>query len=316
MRLAVIFAATAAAGLATAASAAAEPSLEIRHAAVRVVVMPEARADVMVEVLKANPRLPLYIDRVGDQVIVDGHLPGFLTGCHGSGQNLRAQIFGRGDFKAEEFPQIVVHTPMDVRVHSGGVSVGSIGRAHSVELREGGCGSWTVANVEDLLSARLSGSGEIEAGTSRRAELGLSGVGRLRAAAIADTLEGRVSGSGLIDVTSAQSAELVVSGSGNVRAGTIPGGLTAEISGSGDVSVARVDGPLRARLSGVGHIRVPAGQVTVLQAHISGSGDVDFGGVAQTLEADVSGSGDIHVGKVTGQVDKRVSGSGQVTVGP
>ena len=37
----------------------------------KVVVVPEARSDVEVRIIKANPNLPLYIRRYGDTVLVD-----------------------------------------------------------------------------------------------------------------------------------------------------------------------------------------------------------------------------------------------------
>jgi hypothetical protein len=301
-------------GLAAAGAAAAEPSVEIRRAAVRVVVVPEARGDIQVEVLKPNASLPLYVSQQGDHVVIDGGLSSMFTGCRGSGANLRATVFGKGDFSVDQLPQIIIKTPMDVRLGSGGVVVGSIGRAHSVDLSQSGCGGWTVANVEDRLEAHISGAGDIETGSAARAELNISGSGRMKAGPVRDTLEARVSGSGRIETASAGSAELTISGSGNMRSGPVTGGLTATISGSGDLDVARVDGPFRARVSGVGHIRAPAGQVTVLQARIGGAGGVTFGGVAQTLDAQISGSGDVRVAQVTGEVSQHVSGAGQVHI--
>ena len=52
--------ATASIGLAASAAAAA-PSVQIDNAVVRVTVSPEARSDIRVEVLRANPRLPLRV---------------------------------------------------------------------------------------------------------------------------------------------------------------------------------------------------------------------------------------------------------------
>ena len=81
------------------------------------------------------------------------------------------------------------------------------------------------------------------------------------------------------------------------------------------LTVARLEGPMTARISGVGHVRVPAGQVTAMDAKISGSGGIEFGGVAQSLDAVVSGVGSVRASEVTGSVSKRVSGAGSVQVG-
>jgi len=304
-----------AAALAAGGSASAAPTLELRHAAVRVVVIPEQRSDVAVTVLSTNPRLPLYISRIGDRVIVDGRLLYLMTRCRGEGDKLRLGIFGKGDFGAADLPRIVVKTPLDVVVDSDALTVGSIGRASSVHLRHGGCGTWTVANVEHELSLRNAGSGVINAGASGSADIVLSGSGKMSAGAVRNALAARVSGSGLITAASAGAADLIISGSGDVRSGPVTSGLEATISGSGNLDVARLDGRFKARVSGVGHIRVPQGAVTAMEARISGAGNVDFGGVAQSLDAVVSGSGDVHVGDVTGSVNKRVSGSGEVVIG-
>ena len=298
-----------------AGAAMAEPSLEIRRAAVRVIVMPENRTDISVEVRKSNPSLPLYVDKVGDSVVVDGRPAPWFTTCHGNGPNLRAMIFGKGDFAADDLPQIIVHTPMDVRIATGGIVVGSIGRAHSVDLHHGGCGGWTVANVEEGLQAALSGSGVIETGSAGTANLVISGSGRLKAGVIRNMMTARVSGSGAITSVSSGGADLTITGSGSVASGPVTGGLNAVITGSGDLTVARLEGPMTARISGVGHVRVPAGQVTAMDAKISGSGGIEFGGVAQSLDAVVSGVGSVRASEVTGSVSKRVSGAGSVQVG-
>lgn len=300
-----------AAGVADAA-----PVLDIRNAAVRVVIVPEARADIDIKVLKANPKLPLFIGDMAGATILDGHLSPWFLNCHGRGVGLRAMILGRGEFSYDELPQVIIRTPMDVRVETGGVVTGAVGRAHSVALRHGACGDWTIANVEDHLEARLSGSGDIDTGTSASAELVISGSGRLRSRAISGDLQARVSGSGLVDVASAGSADLTISGSGDVRAAAVTNGLRATISGSGNLNVARLDGPLEAVVSGVGDIKARDGHVTTMRARISGAGDVTFGGEADSLQALVSGSGDIHVGAVKGEVDKHVSGSGAIHIGP
>lgn len=303
-------------GLLAAGQAAAEPLLVIHDAAVRVVIVPEARSDIDIKVLKANPKLPLFIGTLGGATVLDGHLAHWFLNCRGRGQGLRAEVFGRGSFGYEDLPQVVIRTPMDVRLETGGVVTGAIGRAHSVTLNHGACGDWTIANVEGKLDARLSGEGDIGAGTAGAADLTLSGSGHLRSRAIAGVLQARVSGSGEVDVPSAGSAELVVSGSGDVRVGTIANGLRATISGSGDLSADRIDGPLEAVISGVGDIKARQGKVTALRARISGSGDITFGGQADSLQAVVSGSGDIHVAAVKGDVDKHVSGSGEIHIGP
>lgn len=303
------------AALACGAASAAAPSLQIRDAAVRVVVIPEARADVKVDVLKTNPNLPLYIEKLGDMVIVDGHLPKWFSGCRGHGEDTHYVAMGKGDFAAADWPTIIVHTPMDVHVDAGGATIGTVDRAHSVSLNHGGCGDWKVANVEGELEARLSGVGDIETGTSGSAHLTLSGAGNLRAGAVRSDLTARVSGVGSIVTTTSATADMDVSGAGSVHSRSVAGGLHTSISGTGSVNVERIDGPLNAHISGTGSLYVPNGDVTAMEAHVSGTGGVRFGGTAQTLDAHVSGVGSVVVAKVVGNVNKSVSGVGSVRVG-
>ena len=315
MRKLQVLTIAAAAALACAGAATAAPSLQIRDAAVRVVVIPEARADVKVDVIKTNPNLPLYIGQEGDTVIVDGRLPKWFAGCHGHGEDTHYEAMGRGDFAAADWPTIVVHTPMDVHVDAGGATLGTVDRAHSVTLNHGGCGDWKVANVEGQLEARLSGVGDIETGTSGSAHLTLSGAGNMHAGAVRSDLTARVSGVGSIVTTTSASADMDVSGSGSVRSGAVAGGLHTSISGTGSVNVERIQGPLNAHISGTGSLNVSNGEVTDMEAHVSGTGGVRFGGTAQTLDAHVSGVGSVVVAKVTGNVNKSVSGIGSVRVG-
>jgi hypothetical protein len=308
--------------LGLAQTAAAAPLVEIRNAAVRVIVVPEDRADIDIKVLKANPRLPLFVGTLGGATLLDGHLQTWFFRCHGRGQDLRVGISDKGDFNYDELPQVVIRTPMDVRIEtgggmgSGGAVSGAIGRAHSVSLSHGACGDWTIANVQDRLEARVGGSGDIGAGTAGSADLVISGSGRFRTQVIAGDLSARVSGSGHMDVAQAGRADLTISGSGDVHVGPVSDGLRALISGSGDLAVERLTGELEANVSGVGDIKVSDGHVSTMRTRISGSGDVSFGGDVDTLQAVISGRGDVRVRSVKGDIDKHVSGSGEVHIGP
>ena len=297
------------------APAMAAPTLQIKNAAVRVVVVPEDRSDIAVDVFGANPSLPLTVTRIGGDVIVDGHLPSFLTSCHGSGDGLHAFVFGKGDFPVAEFPEILVHTPMSVNVNADGIVQGSVARSQDLSVRDGGCGDWTVANVAGALDAQVSGIGAIRAGSAHSADLTLSGSGRLSAVSVAAQLNARLSGSGAIGVQSAGSADVTITGTGAVKTGPLTGGLSADISGAGGLDVASLEGPLTADVSGVGNVNIPGGHATTLMAHVSGSGNVRFGGVADSLDASVSGVGSVDVAKVTGSVNQHVSGVGYIHIG-
>ena len=293
----------------------ADPNLQIKDAALRVVVVPENRADVVVDVYRPNSDLPLHVTKLGDDVVIDGGLTGFLTTCHGSGAGLHAFIFGKGDFAVSQFPQVLVHTPMNVRVSAGGIVQGSIAHGKDVSLRHGGCGDWTVANASGELQADVAGVGDIRAGTAHSADLTLSGTGHISAVAVDAQLTARVSGSGDIGVQTAGAADLTITGSGSIKTGPIAGGLSAVISGAGSLNVASLNGPFTAHVSGVGSVDAPAGHATSLTANVSGSGSVKFGGVADSVDANVSGVGSVDVAKVTGPVNQHVSGVGSVHIG-
>ncbi|MBA3810205.1 MAG: DUF2807 domain-containing protein [Caulobacteraceae bacterium] len=266
-------------GAALAAGAAcAAPSVAIRGAAVRVVVIPEARSDVSVAFIKTNPRLPLKVSQLGEKVFVDGDIGHRPHGCLGWGGRRGVGIWGRGRIAYEDLPQIVVHAPMAVEVAAGDAVFGAIGRGDSVDLANHGCGDWTIGNVRGHLRLSQSGSGDANAGA-------------------------------------AGSAEISVAGSGDVSTRQIAAGLSAVVRGSGDVVAASVSGPLDVNIAGSGDVRAGAGQVTRMNVAVAGSGDVTFGGVAQSLDASVAGSGDIRVAQVVGSVNKHVMGSGEVTIG-
>jgi hypothetical protein len=259
-----------------AASAAA--TVDIRNAALEVTVIPEARSDVAVTVVKTYGKLPVKVTRDGQGVRIDGGVNRFGLNCH-SGMGWRGvSAWGRGDVRDSDLPRVVIRTPMDVSVRAGGAVFGVIGRGGNIELSNGGCGDWTVADAAGSLRLAQSGSGDLRAGA-------------------------------------AGSADVSISGSGDVSLTYVRGGLRALSAGSGDLSAVSVDGPLFVRISGAGDVIAKSGSVTIMDVAVAGSGDVRFGGVAQSLDVAIAGSGDVSAAHVTGLVDKRIAGSGDVTVG-
>ena len=264
--------------MAVAGAAWAEPSLEIKSAAVRVMVIPEARSDVNVKVLTASQALPVSITTEGNRVVVDGGLRHRIAGCSAMFGKTTVHVRGLGQVSYDNLPQIVARVPMDARVEASGAVFGSVGRSDSLVLSNAGCGDWTVANVKGALKVNQAGSGDTRAGNA---------------------------------------GQLVVhvAGSGDVIAREVGGSATVDIAGSGDVSADSMSGPLKANIAGSGDVKVAQGHASEMVVHIAGSGDVKFGGVAESLNASVAGSGDVVVGKVTGPVKKSILGSGDVTVG-
>ncbi|HWW25514.1 MAG TPA: DUF2807 domain-containing protein [Caulobacter sp.] len=276
---ALLLLATAAAALGFAGTAAADPSVKIKDAVARVVVVPEARGDVKVEFLTTNKSLPLDIRRDGSDVTVDGGLRrNRINGCNTVMGKTVVHVRGVGDVKWEDIPQIVVRVPMDAEVAAAGAVFGSVGRTDHLELSNAGCGDWTVANVKGRFELNQAGSGDTKAG-------------------------------------SAASAEINIAGSGDVKTQEIGGDLEVNIAGSGGVTTASVNGKLEANIAGSGDVTVNGGRSRSVEVSIMGSGDVDFGGEADAVEAHIAGSGDVRIAKVNGPIQKSVAGSGQVIVG-
>ena len=71
------------------------PSVEVKDAVARVTVIPENRADIKVEVIQANPQLPLEVRTFAGRTIVDGRLGRRIRDCHGSGENVSVRVARR-----------------------------------------------------------------------------------------------------------------------------------------------------------------------------------------------------------------------------
>lgn len=277
MRLHMALLAAAAAALGAGGARAA--TVEIKDAVARVTVIPEARNDIKVEVVKPNSRLPLSMRTMGDRTILDGDLGhNRIRNCRGSADRTVVEVRGLGDFAWNDMPQVVIHTPRDVKVDAGGAVFGSVGRSASIDLGNSGCGDWTVANVEGEAKISQAGSGDTRMG-------------------------------------SAGSAKFRLAGSGDVATGEVKGGLDITIAGSGNAAVKSIAGPLTVSVAGSGDVAIAGGRATEMRVTVAGSGDVDFHGVADSLKARIAGSGDVRANEVRGQVSKTILGSGSVRVG-
>ncbi len=278
MRALFILAAGAAA-LGFAGAAAASPSVKIKDAVVRVVVIPEARSDVKVEFITTNKSLPLTVRQNGDETIVDGDLRmSKIQSCDTHMGKASVKVRGVGAVKWEDIPQIAIRTPLKVNVAGAGAVFGSIGRSDSLELANAGCGDWTVANVTGKLEVSQAGSGDTNVGA-------------------------------------AGSAEISIAGSGGVKSQAVAGDLEVSIAGSGDAGAASVAGKVKASIMGSGDVKIDGGRARSLEVNIMGSGDVTFDGEVGDVEISVAGSGDVRVAKATGSVSKSVAGSGDVYIG-
>ena len=277
MRMSLMLAATAAAALG-AAGAASAASVAVKDAVARVTVIPEARNDIKVEIIQANSRLPLEVRTFAGQTIVDGRLGRRIRGCHGSGENVSVRVRDVGEVGYRDMPQVVIHTPRDVDIDTGGAVWGSVGRSASAKIGNAGCGDWTIGNTDGALRVSQAGSGDTRTG-------------------------------------SAGETSIRVAGSGDTTVGDIRGALEVDIAGSGNVNVASIAGPLEVHVAGSGDVKVASGRATTMGVVVAGSGNVDFRGAADSLKARIAGSGDVRVKAVAGSISKTVMGSGGVTIG-
>lgn len=256
----------------------AAPTLDIRGAAVRIVVIPEVRPDVVVTLMRASGRLPIRIRAFGKNTFVTGDIGRRTHSCASFGTHRGVGIWGRGQIAYSDLPQLVARTPMDVKITVGEAVFGDIGRSTSLDLTNRGCGGWTVGNV------------------AGRARINQAGTGDTRAGA-------------------ATEADLSVAGPGDINFQAVHGGVTAVSSGNGNITVASLRGPFNVRIAGSGDVRAKSGFASTMNASIAGSGSVDFGGVARALRASIAGSGNIAVARVDGPVTRHVFGSGKVHIG-
>lgn len=262
-----------------ASSALAEPSVVIRGVAARVAIIPQARRDIRISILKINHKTPIRIRRSGGRLLVTGDVSRQVHSCGSPGAIGSVSIKSRGVIPFADLPQMVIYTPRDVRLLAGDAVFGVIGRSDSVDFTNLGCGTWRIANVRGRLRVDQAGSGVTRAGA-------------------------------------AGSGDLAVAGSGLIAAQALGQGLIAVSSGSGDIHVARLSsGPADVRIAGTGNVTIDQGRVGAMAASIAGSGDVKMGGMAQSLVATVTGSGNVMVAKVTGGVKGQAFGAGKIRVG-
>lgn len=295
---AILLSAAAAAAITAAAAGPAlakpGPEVEIEHAVARVVVIVEDRADIGVEIEQGSSRLPaLRVERHGSSVHIDGGLgrrvagismgdsirdcrPGADSTRPGQGASVEVRDIGRVNL--EDAPLIVIRSPRNVNISAGDAVYGSIGRgASSVELGNGGCGDWVVANTDGSVNVSSGGSGAVTVGTSRSLEASLGGSGRLVAGA-----------TGVLDLS---------------------------MGGSGAAQIAEVNGDTEIAIGGSGEVAIRRGRIPNLDIAIGGSGDIDFGGTAGDVSVSIAGSGDVRVAEATGRVSRSIVGSGDIRIG-
>lgn len=212
----ILFAVLAAAAPAAALAA---PSVEIKDAVARVVIVPEARDDIRVDIVRKNDALPFKITVHGDKVVVDGDLGRRVQSCRGTGEGASVRVERLGEVAHRDMPQLVIRTPRDVQIAVSGAVYGVAGRSASLDLAKGGCGDWTIANVVGKLKISQAGDGETRVGQTGEAHLRVAGSGSIRTAAVRNGLKVDIAGSGDVASTSVSGPYTIsIAGSGDVRA--------------------------------------------------------------------------------------------------
>jgi hypothetical protein len=249
--------------------------VELRHAAARVVVIPENRADVALVVNYGASQLPkIMVHDEGDKLVADGKLDMHSINCRDHG----VYITGFGDIDTAKLPEVIIHVPMDAKVSFGGASFGEVGPTRSLEFDEGGCGNWKLADVAGKGEINIGGSGTVMTGSIAEAEVNIGGSGNFHARSVG-RLEGNIGGHGDID------------------ADAINGDSEINIGGSGNVNVLGGQSPkMEVNVAGSGHVNF-GGEVHDLEVNIVGSGDVHVKKVTGNISKSVMGSGNIVIGQ-------------------
>ncbi len=264
----------------------------IKAAAIRLVIVPEERADIAVTVENPGALPTPEVSLDNGRLVIDGRLAGRLHDC---GETI--DVDGYGAVARDSMPLVTVRAPMAVvlRVNSSGPT--QIGPAQSVEAAFTGCGGADIADVAGALKLDLSGAGAVNAGAAGSLDLDSAGS--------ADAVIGAVSGGAVISIA----------GSGNVDVAALTGDLELDAAGSGGVTI-KGGAINRAEISLAGADEVTiAANIEQLEAAIAGSGSVAVDGEVGELEASIMGSGDVSARKVRGRVERNVMGSGEVRIG-
>jgi hypothetical protein len=262
----------------------------------RVVVIPENRADVAVDVQPGGAALPVRVRREGARTVLEGGLE--VNRCRGDGPGRTVRTRDGRQFSMSSAPLVTVRTPRNVSIETRrGAVQGEVGPMQNLSVSSGGCSTWRVADVAGNLQLRQGGGASAVAGRARTARLQASGGGSIQAGAVGELQAG-------------------ASGGGSLRVVSVAGPLTADASGGGVIRIDTVSGPITAEASGGGGVGVGGGRSGALQAHASGGGWVRHGGTAAGLSARASGGGSVRVAAVNGPVQQRAtSGGGTVRIG-
>ena len=261
-------------GLMAAGAASAHTEVELKNMAVRVVVLPENRADVDLKVVYGKAKVPvIMVSTKGSTLVADGKLKNNHLNCKAGG----VDIGGLGMVTSADLPTVYIKVPMDARVSAGGATYGTIGASQSLEFSEGGCGNWQISNVAGKAEINIGGSGDVALANSADAEVNIGGSGNFTA-------------------TSINALEANIGGNGDIVANKVNGPVEINIGGSGNVKLdSGVASKMEVNIAGSGDVRF-GGEAKSLEVNIVGSGDVRVKTVSGNISKSVMGSGNVIVG--------------------
>lgn len=228
---------------------AAEPAPDVRivGAAARVVVIPEARQDVVVQVRPGRAKLaPLKVRRQGRTQVVEGDVkiaqgwkPAWLggDGCDPGLVRLKGQKIPVGDL-----PVVTVRVPAFATIEADGAIFGEVGPTQRLTLTSTGCGAWRAgASSGDLRITNKGASAITAAGLKGALTVDLDGPGSVTVnGGWSATLWARTAGTGAFTYRGeAGRVDVQLNGKGNVTLGKVFGALDARAPGSGKFTYQR-----------------------------------------------------------------------------
>lgn len=269
--------------------------VKVRSAAANVVIVPEDRADIAVEIDNSAGKAPMPSVSVdGDTLVIDGNLRGRIAGCRDDGG---ANLRGYGEVAGAELPRITIRAPRALRVERAGAGTTEIGASQSLDFDLSGCSDAAVGDVAGAFALDLAGAGDVRAGSAQSFSADIAGAGDVTIGAIAE------------------GANIDIAGAGSVVIASLTGDLVTDAAGAGNITVeAGAVGEANIDMAGSGDIEIKA-PVRRLVVSMVGAGDVTVAGEVGDLEAEIAGVGEVNVARVTGSVRQEVHGPGGVHVG-
>ncbi len=237
-------------GLATAAE------IRLKDAVAQVTIIPEARSDFAVTVVRGHPQLPqIRTTRTAGGVVVDGGLANRIRDC---GMLGGVKIKNGPRVSKRELPQITVRAPLDFSIVAEGYVTGTIGAGRSISLTTEGCGGWTIGDTSRRLDIRLEGFGDVNAGRTRSASVALEGMGDVDIASVSGPVDASVEGMGDLRIKAGNASHFKarLEGMGSIRFGGVAGTVDATADGMGSIRVARATGAVRKSATGFSRVKI------------------------------------------------------------